>query len=76
MGVARGDQSSPASQGLANRLGASSERVSALIGLWLFRTGRAEVAEAAEITNELFEIAHELDDPELLLQHIMRPGRT
>jgi predicted ATPase len=36
--------------------------------LWLFHTARGQFARANEITNELFNIARTLDDPDVLLQ--------
>ena len=39
-----------------------------LAGLWLFLTARGQFSRANEITNELFNIARTLDDPDILLQ--------
>jgi predicted ATPase len=39
-----------------------------LAGLWLFHTTRGQFSRADEITNELFNVARTLDDPDILLQ--------
>src|SRR5262249_13127206 len=36
--------------------------------LWLFHTTRGQFSRAEEITKELFKVAHDLHDPDVLLQ--------
>ena len=53
---------------LADHLDSSAERVSALVGIWLYHTGRAEHDASAEISEQLNTIAQNSKDPGLLLQ--------
>ncbi len=53
---------------LARQLESSVDLAPPLAGLWLFRTTRGQFSRAEEITNELFKVAHDLGDPDLLLQ--------
>jgi predicted ATPase len=53
---------------IARRLKSSIELTPPLAGLWLFHISRGQFAKAEEISAELFRIAHELDDPNVLLQ--------
>jgi predicted ATPase len=53
---------------LARGLEESADLVPPLVGLWLFYLARGRFEAADETTCELFQIAHALDDPELLLQ--------
>jgi predicted ATPase len=63
---------------LAGKLASSVDLVPPLVGLWLFHFTRAEIAAARETTEELFRVAHRLDDPGLLLQahHAVWPMAT
>jgi predicted ATPase/class 3 adenylate cyclase len=62
---------------VARRLESSSDLTPPLVGLWLFHVARGQFARAEEISSELFRIAGELDDPEVLLQahHAAWPTR-
>src|SRR5262249_28864640 len=53
---------------LARQLESSVELAPPLAGLWLFHTARGQFSRAHEITNELFNVARTLDDPDILLQ--------
>ena len=53
---------------LARRLESSVELAPPLAGLWLFHTARGQFSRAHVITNELFNVARTLDDPDILLQ--------
>jgi class 3 adenylate cyclase/tetratricopeptide (TPR) repeat protein len=53
---------------LARQLESSADLAPPLAGLWLFRTARGQFSRADEITNELFNVARTLDDPDILLQ--------
>jgi len=53
---------------LARQLESSLELAPPLAGLWLFHTSRGQFSRANEITNELFNVARTLDDPDILLQ--------
>jgi predicted ATPase len=53
---------------LARQLESSVDLAPPLAGLWLFHTGRGQLSRANEISNELFNIARTLDDPDILLQ--------
>ena len=46
----------------------SADLTGPLIGLWLFHNTRGEFAKARESIQELFRVAHALNDPDLLLQ--------
>jgi predicted ATPase len=46
----------------------STDLVPPLIGLWLFHNTRGEFGKARESIQELFRVAHTLNDPNLLLQ--------
>ncbi|MGD9509682.1 MAG: AAA family ATPase [Geminicoccaceae bacterium] len=62
---------------VARRLEGSADLTSPLVGSWLFHVARGQFARAEEISGELFRIADELDDPEVLLQahHAAWPTR-
>ena len=53
---------------LARQLESSVDLAPPLAGLWLFHTARGQFCRSNEITNELFNIARTLDDPDILLQ--------
>jgi class 3 adenylate cyclase/tetratricopeptide (TPR) repeat protein len=55
-------------ENLARQLKSSVDLAPPLAGLWLFHTARGQFSRANEITNELFNIARTLDDPDILLQ--------
>jgi predicted ATPase len=62
---------------VAQRLERSVGLAPPLVGLWLFHQARAQFTRAEEISGELFGIARELNDPEVLLQahHATWPTR-
>jgi predicted ATPase len=53
---------------LARELERSADLAPPLVGLWLFHTSRGHFSRAEEITKELFNVAHALHDPNILLQ--------
>jgi class 3 adenylate cyclase/predicted ATPase len=53
---------------IARRLPSSAELAPAIANLWMFNQGRGRDDRAAEISADLFRIAHDLDDTEILLQ--------
>jgi predicted ATPase len=53
---------------LARQVESSADLAPPLAGLWLFRTARGQFSRAGEITTEPFNIARDLDDPDILLQ--------
>jgi predicted ATPase len=53
---------------LARAIDSSADLVAPLIGLWLFHHVRGEFAKAQQSIQELFRVAHSLNDPDLLLQ--------
>src|SRR5262249_42639838 len=53
---------------VARQLETSRDLASPLTSLWLFRYARGELNQSDEISDELFRIARELDDPEVTLQ--------
>jgi class 3 adenylate cyclase/predicted ATPase len=53
---------------LARELKSSIDLAPPLAGLWLFHTARGQFSRAEEITIELFNVAHALHDPDILLQ--------
>jgi DNA-binding winged helix-turn-helix (wHTH) protein/predicted ATPase len=53
---------------LARQLESSADLAPPLAGLWLFHTARGQFSRADEMTNELFNVARTLDDPDILLQ--------
>jgi predicted ATPase len=53
---------------LARELKNSIDLAPPLAGLWLFHTARGQFPRAEEIANELFNVAHTLHDPDILLQ--------
>ena len=53
---------------LARELESSIDLAPPLAGLWLFHTARGQFSRADEITKELFNVAHTLHDPDVLLQ--------
>ena len=53
---------------LARQLESSVDLAPPLAGLWLFHTARGQFCRADGITNELFNVARTLDDPDVLLQ--------
>jgi predicted ATPase len=53
---------------LARAMDSSADLVAPLIGLWLFHNTRGEFGKARESIQELFRVAHALNDPDLLLQ--------
>jgi predicted ATPase/class 3 adenylate cyclase len=62
---------------LARELESSVDLAPPLAGLWLFHNARGQFSRADEITNELFNVARRLDDPDILLQahHCAAPVR-
>jgi class 3 adenylate cyclase len=63
---------------VGRRLESSAELASSIANLWLFNFARARYDRADEISADLFRIARELDDPEILLQahHSAWPTRA
>jgi class 3 adenylate cyclase len=55
-------------ENLARQLENSVDLAPPLAGLWLFHTARGRFSRASKITNELFNLARTLDDPDILLQ--------
>jgi predicted ATPase len=55
-------------ENLARQLESSADLAPPLAGLWLFHTARGQLSRSNEITNELFNVARTLDDPDVLLQ--------
>jgi class 3 adenylate cyclase/tetratricopeptide (TPR) repeat protein len=53
---------------LARQLQSSVDLAPPLAGLWLFHTARGQFSRANEITKELFSVARNLDDQDILLQ--------
>ena len=53
---------------LARELKSSIDLAPPLAGLWLFHIARGQFPRAEEITKELFNVAHTLHDPDILLQ--------
>ena len=53
---------------LARAIDSSADLVAPLVGLWLFHHARGEFGKARESIQELFRVAHTLNDPDLLLQ--------
>jgi predicted ATPase/class 3 adenylate cyclase len=53
---------------LARAMDSSADLVAPLVGLWLFHNTRGEFGKARESIQELFRVAHTLNDPSLLLQ--------
>lgn len=53
---------------VGRRLESAADLAPAIVNLWLFNSGRGRVVEADKISGDLFRIARELDDPEVLLQ--------
>jgi predicted ATPase len=53
---------------LARELKRSRDLAPPLAGLWLFHTARGQFSRAEDITNEIFNVAHALNDPDILLQ--------
>jgi hypothetical protein len=54
---------------VARQLETSRDLAPPLTSLWLFRYARGELNQSDEISNEIFRIARELDDPELTYQN-------
>jgi tetratricopeptide (TPR) repeat protein len=53
---------------LARERESSTDLAPPLAGLWLFHLARGQFSRAEEITKELFNVAHTLHDPDILLQ--------
>jgi predicted ATPase len=53
---------------LARQLESSIDLAPPLAGLWQFHLARGQFSRADEMTNELFNVARALDDPDILLQ--------
>jgi predicted ATPase len=53
---------------LARQLESSIDLAPPLAGLWQFHTARGQFSRADEMTNEIFNVARALDDPDILLQ--------
>ncbi|HTW53574.1 MAG TPA: hypothetical protein VME45_16910, partial [Stellaceae bacterium] len=53
---------------IGRRLPSSLDIAPAVANLWIFNAGRGRIDRAEEISNDLFRIARELDDPDILLQ--------
>jgi class 3 adenylate cyclase/predicted ATPase len=53
---------------LARRIESSAELAPSIANLWLLNHGRGRLDRAEEISGDLFRIARELNDPEILLQ--------
>ena len=55
-------------ESLARTLESSVDLAPPLAGLWLFHFARGQLSRAEEITNELFNVARNLNDSDILLQ--------
>ena len=53
---------------IARRLPSSAELAPSIANLWMFNQGRGRLDRAGEISADLFRIARDLNDPEILLQ--------
>ncbi len=53
---------------LCRTLGDTRQMFAALWGIWMFNASRGKIDAARELVDELFRLAKEVDDPELLLQ--------
>lgn len=53
---------------VGRRLDRSSEMASAMVNLWFFTVVGGRIDDADKISAELFQMARDLDDPEILLQ--------
>jgi class 3 adenylate cyclase/tetratricopeptide (TPR) repeat protein len=53
---------------LARELESSADLAPPLAGLWLFHTARGQLSRAEKISEELFDVARTLQDPDILLQ--------
>jgi predicted ATPase len=53
---------------VALKLESSVDLAPPLVGLWLFHIGRGQLAQAEEISHELFKIARACNDDDILLQ--------
>jgi class 3 adenylate cyclase/tetratricopeptide (TPR) repeat protein len=53
---------------LARELESSTDLAPPLAGLWLFHVARGQFSRAEKISEELFNVAHTLQDPDVLLQ--------
>ena len=53
---------------LARQLDTSVDLAPPLVGLWLFHTARGQFCRAEEINSEIFNVARDLSDPDILLQ--------
>jgi predicted ATPase len=53
---------------LARELESSTDLAPPLAGLWLFHIARGQFSRAEKISEELFNVAHTLQDPDVLLQ--------
>jgi class 3 adenylate cyclase/predicted ATPase len=62
---------------VARRLPSSAELAPSIANLWMFNQGRGRFDRAGEISADLFRIARDLDNPEILLQahHCSWPTR-
>jgi predicted ATPase len=58
----------PRAEDLARQLESSIDLAPPLAGLWSFHLARGQFSRADEMTNELFNVAGTLDDPDILLQ--------
>jgi class 3 adenylate cyclase/predicted ATPase len=53
---------------VARKLESSADLAPPLVGLWLFHFARGQLAQAEEISHELFKIARDCNDDDILLQ--------
>ena len=53
---------------LARQLDSSADLAPPLVGMWQFHAARGQFSRAEEITSELFTVAHDLGDRDILLQ--------
>jgi predicted ATPase len=53
---------------VARKLESSVDLAPPLVGLWLFHVGRGQLVQAEEISHELFKIARDCNDDDILLQ--------
>jgi hypothetical protein len=53
---------------VGRRLESSADLAPSIANLWQFNVARGRLDRADEISNDLYRIAHELHDPEIMLQ--------
>jgi predicted ATPase len=62
---------------IARKLESPNDLAPPLVGLWLVHLARGQFVQAEEISDELFKIARDLNDPDILLQahHVAWPAQ-